>query len=88
LVNTPILPKAQKIIERYSDDYRAETKGTVSPVISNQNVNSCLKEIADLCGIRKNLSFHVARHMLATTVTLSNGVPIETVSRMHGHHNN
>lgn len=84
-VNTPILPKAQQIIESYKDDYRAETKGTLFPVISNQKVNSYLKEIADLCGIKKNLSFHVARHTFATTITLSNGVPIETVSRMLGH---
>lgn len=84
-VNTPILPKAQKIIERYENDYRAKTKGTLFPIISNQKVNCYLKEIADLCGIKKNLSFHVARHTFATTITLSNGVPIETVSRMLGH---
>ena len=45
------------------------------------------KEIADLCGITKNLSFHVARHTFATTVTLTNGVPIESVSKMLGHKN-
>ncbi|RYE52316.1 MAG: hypothetical protein EOP48_16760 [Sphingobacteriales bacterium] len=84
-VNTPILPKAQQIIECYKNNYRAETKGTLFPVISNQKVNSYLKEIADLCGVKKNLSFHVARHTFATTITLSNGVPIETVSRMLGH---
>jgi integrase/recombinase XerD len=54
-------------------------------VFSNQKTNSYLKEIADLCGIGKNLTFHVARHTFATTVALSNGVPIETVSRMLGH---
>jgi len=54
-------------------------------VFSNQKVNSYLKEIADLCGIKKNISFHIARHTFATTVTLSNGVPIETVSKMLGH---
>ncbi|WP_295791678.1 site-specific integrase [Mucilaginibacter sp.] len=84
-VNTPILPKAQAIINRYRNNVRAEEKGTVFPVISNQKVNSYLKEIADLCGVRKNLTFHVARHTFATTITLSNGVPIETVSRMLGH---
>ena len=84
-VNTPILPKAQIIINRYRNDVRAHEKGTVFPIISNQKVNSYLKEIADLCGIRKNLTFHVARHTFATTITLSNGVPIETVSKMLGH---
>jgi len=50
-------------------------------------MNSYLKEIADLCGIRKNLTFHIARHTFATTITLSNGVPIESVSKMLGHRN-
>lgn len=84
-VNTPILPRAQAIINRYRTNVRAEQKGAVFPIISNQKVNSYLKEIADVCGIRKNLTFHVARHTFATTITLSNGVPIETVSRMLGH---
>jgi site-specific recombinase XerD len=55
------------------------------PVISNQKLNSYLKEVADLCGIKKHLTFHLARHTFATSVTLSNGVPIETVSKMLGH---
>jgi integrase/recombinase XerD len=53
--------------------------------LSNQKLNSYLKEIADLCGIKKNLTFHMARHTFATTVTLTNGVPIETVSKLLGH---
>jgi site-specific recombinase XerD len=48
-------------------------------------MNAYLKEIADLCKINKNLTFHLARHTFATTVTLSNGVPIESVSKMLGH---
>lgn len=79
------LPKAQGIIKRYRGDIRAEFKGLLFPVISNQKMNAYLKEIAKLCGVRKNLTYHVARHTFATTVTLSNGVPIETVSRMLGH---
>ena len=55
------------------------------PVISNQRLNAYLKEIADLCGIEKNLTFHLARHTFATTVTLAKGVPMETVSKMLGH---
>lgn len=48
-------------------------------------MNAYLKEVADICGIRKELTFHIARHTFATTVTLSNGVPIESVSKMLGH---
>jgi site-specific recombinase XerD len=62
-------------------------KGLVLPVLSNQKMNGYLKEIADLCGIQKAITFHCARHTFATTVTLSNGVPIETVSKMLGHTN-
>ena len=50
-------------------------------------MNAYLKEIADVCGINKDLTFHIARHTFATTVTLSNGVPLETVSKMLGHTN-
>jgi site-specific recombinase XerD len=84
-VRVPILPKAWEIIEKYRSHPRSIEKGTLFPVISNQKLNSYLKEIADLCGINKNLTFHLARHTFATTVTLLNGVPIETVSKMLGH---
>lgn len=57
------------------------------PVPSNQKVNAYLKEIADVCGIRKNLTFHVARHTMATTVCLANGMPIESLSKVLGHTN-
>jgi site-specific recombinase XerD len=60
---------------------------TVIPILTNQKINAYLKELADLCGISKTLSFHVARHTFATTVTMMNGVPIETVSKMLGHKN-
>lgn len=76
-VNIPILPKGLNIFEKYNGNVRANSRGTLFPIISNQKVNSYLKEIADLCGIKKNLTFHIARHTFATTVTLSNGVPIE-----------
>lgn len=59
----------------------------VLPVLSNQKMNSYLKPIADRCGIHFCLTFHIARHTFATTVTLSNGIPIETVSKMLGHRN-
>ncbi|WP_224995208.1 site-specific integrase [Cesiribacter sp. SM1] len=81
----PLLPQALTIIERYKDDPRAQVQGRLLPVLTNQKLNSYLKEIADLCGVDKNLSFHLARHTFATTVTLANGVPIESVSKMLGH---
>lgn len=84
-VNVPILPQAMRIIEKYMNHRRTFGKPGLFPVFSNQKTNSYLKEIADLCDIRKQLTFHVARHTFATTITLSNGVPIETVSKMLGH---
>lgn len=84
-VKIPLLPKALEIIEEYKDHPKAKADETLFPVISNQKLNSYLKEIADLCGITKNLTFHLARHTFATTVTLTNGVPIETVSKLLGH---
>lgn len=54
---------------------------------TNQKMNAYLKEIADVCGVKKYLTTHLARHTFATTVTLTNGVPIETVSKMLGHRN-
>src|SRR5690606_3279109 len=84
-VNIPILPKAAYIIEQYRNSPRSLAKGSLFPMISNQKLNSYLKEVADLCGLKKNLTFHLARHTFATSVTLSNGVPIETVSKMLGH---
>jgi len=84
-VKVPLLPKALEIINKYKDHPRASINHTLFPNISNQKLNSYLKEIADLCGINKYLTFHLARHTFATTVTLSNGVPIESVSKMLGH---
>ena len=86
-VRIPILKQAQILIDQYKNHPRSENKGTVFPNISNQKLNSYLKEIADLCEIDKNLTFHIARHTFATTVTLTNGVPIESVSKMLGHTN-
>ncbi len=82
----PILPTAEAILEKYSSHSDVSNK-RILPVLSNQKMNAYLKEIADVCGIQKNLTFHLARHTFATTVTLSNGVPIESVSKMLGHKN-
>lgn len=84
-VRVPLLPIAVQLVEKYKDHPVAKAKNTLFPVISNQRMNGYLKEIADICGIKKNLTFHLARHTFATTVTLSNGVPIESVSKMLGH---
>ncbi|MGB6153895.1 MAG: site-specific integrase [Pricia sp.] len=81
----PLLPKAKTIIDKYRYHLRTHTSKNLLPKLSNQKLNSYLKEIADFCNIKKNLTFHMARHTFATTVTLSNGVPIETVSKLLGH---
>lgn len=83
----PILPAATALIQRYADHPQCENSGRVFPVLSNQKMNAYLKEIADVCGINKPITFHIARHTFATTVTLLNGVPIESVSKMLGHTN-
>lgn len=84
---SPLLLPALEIIEKYKEHPQCKEKGKVLPVLSNQKLNSYLKEIADSCDIHFNLTFHIARHTFATTVTLSNGVRIETVSKMLGHRN-
>ena len=84
-VRIPILPVAMDIIDKYRNDLKAIVQNRLFPNISNQIINSYLKEVADLCQISKNLTFHLARHTFATTVTLTNGVPIESVSKMLGH---
>ena len=83
----PILPIAQTLMDKYKDHPQCIVQDKLLPVFSNQKMNAYLKEIAETCGITKNLTFHIARHTFATTVTLSNGVPIETVSKMLGHKN-
>ncbi|RXJ49803.1 site-specific integrase [Gelidibacter gilvus] len=84
-VKVPLLDKAKFLLEKYDNHPMAVISETLFPVVSNVKVNLYLKEIASVVGIRKNLTFHMARHTFATTVTLSNGVPIETVSKLLGH---
>ena len=83
----PLLPIPIQLIQKYLDHPHCESTGRLLPVLSNQKMNAYLKEIADLCGINKPITFHIARHTFATTVTLLNGVPIESVSKMLGHTN-
>ncbi|MBX9893165.1 MAG: site-specific integrase [Chitinophagaceae bacterium] len=85
--NIPLLPMAEEIIAKYKEHPQCLNEGKLLPVLSNQKMNSYLKEMADVCGINKELTFHIARHTFATTVTLTNGVPIESVSKMLGHKN-
>ncbi|WP_370097841.1 site-specific integrase [Xanthomarina gelatinilytica] len=85
LVKIPILEKAEYIIDKYCGHPITQVSGTLLPVLTNEKLNLYLKEVADACGISKNLTFHMARHTFATTVTLTNGVPIETVSKLLGH---
>ena len=82
-VKIPILDTAQYIIEKYKEEMRSDKR--LLPVFSNQKINDYLKKIATKTKIHKNLTFHCARHTFATTITLSNGVPIETVSKLLGH---
>ncbi len=83
--NVPLLSPAEKLLEKYKSNSFCIKTQRVFPVLSNQKMNAYLKEIATLCRIEKNLSTHTARHTFATTVTLSNQISIEVVSRMLGH---
>jgi len=83
----PILPITQIIIDKYENHPQANGNDRLLPILSNQKMNAYLKEIAGVCEIDKELTFHIARHTFATTVTLTNGVPIESVSKMLGHKN-
>jgi site-specific recombinase XerD len=81
----PMLPQAQKIIDKYKNNPECIADGKLFPVISNQKFNDYLKELATQCKINKPITAHIGRHTFATTVTLTNGVPLETVSKMLGH---
>lgn len=85
LSSIPILQTAEMILDKYKDHPCRIQKKALLPVLTNQKSNAYLKEIADLCSINKTLTTHLARHTFATTVTLSRGVPMETVSKMLGH---
>lgn len=80
MISVPLLPKAHKIIDKYNseDEY-------MLPKLSNQKVNSYLKEIAEIVGMHKKLTHHTARKTFASTVLLYNDVPIEIVSELLGH---
>lgn len=79
-VKVPLIARAIDILKEFKSD-----SNLVFPSLSNQKMNSYLKEIADICGITKKLSTHVARHTFATTITLACGVSVDVVSAMLGH---
>lgn len=83
--SVPLLPAALKLIAKYEQHPCRINKNKLLPVLSNQKMNSYLKEITDACGIEKRITFHAARHTFATTVTLNNDIPMESVSKMLGH---
>lgn len=83
--NVPLLPIALEILKKYQDHPYCVRNNKILPVNSNQRYNAYLKELADICGIKKRLTTHTARHTFATTVLLSNGVPIETTMELLGH---
>jgi site-specific recombinase XerD len=83
----PLLPIALEMLEKYKSHPKCINEDLLLPIFSNQNMNGYLKEIAAIVGIEKKFTFHCARHTFATTVTLTNGVPIESVSKMLGHRN-
>ena len=78
--NIPLLDEAQKILDRYREHPYCQTRGVLLPVCSNQKMNSYLKELADICGIPKNLSTHCSRHTFAT-LTLASGATIGVVGK-------
>jgi integrase len=84
-VNVPLLRPAVAILEKFRDQEDAGRWETVFPMVSNQEMNRSLKLIGEICELKKRLTFHLARHTFATTVTLMNGVPIETISKLLGH---
>lgn len=87
MCNIPLLSAAKEILEKYKDFASTNAKGLLLPVSSNQKTNAYLKEIADICGIKKKLTTHVARHTAATVVFLANRVSMENVAKIFGHAN-
>lgn len=81
----PLFPAAERIVKKYSNHPECMHAGKLFPVPSNQKMNAYLKEIAGICNINKTLHTHIARHTFATTVTLANNIPMETVSKLLGH---
>lgn len=84
-IKAPLLSKADSILKKYKQQCYDLESNSLFPLLSNQKMNSYIKEIMKTIKVNKHITFHSARHTFATTVTLSNGVPIETVSKLLGH---
>jgi len=84
--SVPLLDIPLAIIEKYKSHPYCISTGKLLPVNTNQRFNAYLKEIAAICNINKELTTHSGRHTFATSVTLENDVPMETVGKMLGHH--
>ena len=82
-----MLPIAEEIVQKYANHPKSVNEDNILPILTNQKMNAYLKDVGELCDISKEITFHMARHTFATTVTLTNRVPIETVSNMLGHTN-
>jgi site-specific recombinase XerD len=87
MCNIPLLDIPLQILEKYKEHPLCQKKGSLLPVMSNQKVNSYLKEIADFCGIKKQISSHTGRHTFCSVVALANNVSLENIAKMVGHTN-
>lgn len=85
MCNIPLLDVPKRILDKYKEHPVCLQKETLLPVLCNQKTNAYLKELADICGITKQISTHTARHSFATSVALANNVSIENVAKMLGH---
>lgn len=85
MCNIPLLSVPKKILDKYSNHPHCKEKGVLLPVMANQKMNSYLKEIADFCGIKKNITTHTARHSFASVIALGNNVSLPNVAKMLGH---
>jgi integrase len=86
-VAIPLFPQAIEIIKRYNECILPDAEDKVFPTVAIQSMNAYLKEVAELCGIDKNLTTHVGRRTAASTILLASGVPIETISKILSHKN-
>ena len=84
----PVLPIAHEIIQKFANHPKCLNEDNILLILTNQKMNAYLKEIGDLCDISKEITFQIARHTFATSVSRTNGVPIETDSKMLSHKKN